>query len=341
MVKQNSLLEYLEVFTSNPQVSYKIASQFDFDRLFVLAANMGFRTFVSSRRKRADFEKRFGFKVPTRTSLDIGDYCNLHCKTCYVNRSNEVLAEDVLEKIVSEGLEIGIHAMPIFGGEPFHPRTRNTLFSSAQRHPNVEYLVCTNGTFVSQPDVIGGIRECKNIFPYVSLDGLREKNDFNRGKGVFDMVSEAMEVFKRERIFYGVSSVVTNENIEELSSDSFFSFLDSKNARVLYVRKCLASSEGSQINVDSGQETAFFSNLAIMAKRYGVHTLGGEVRNPTRQELGLREHHLLHFKTNGVARYGRFGPEVGDITAQHLTDIFNSERMRGAVAQNFARLYQN
>jgi sulfatase maturation enzyme AslB (radical SAM superfamily) len=334
-----SVLRYLNAFVASPQVLCKIAAEFNFDRLLTLGINMGFRTFVSSRPIRNVFENEAGFKVPTRSSLDISDYCNLHCKKCYVERKNRLMAEDIFEKIVTEGEEIGIHALPIFGGEPFHPKTRDILFSSVQRHPNVEYLICTNGSYLKENEVIEGITQYKNIFPYLSLDGLKTNNDRNRGAGVFDCVSEAMDILKERRIFYGVSTVLTRENMDEVSGEDFFRFLDSKNARVIYIRKCFVPGNCETFKTDVEQEARFCVNLSIVARRYGIHTLGGEMRNPARRDIGLREHHLLHFMTDGVARYGRFGPECGNIRTQHLLEILKSDRMKESVRQNFINLY--
>jgi sulfatase maturation enzyme AslB (radical SAM superfamily) len=336
-----NIARYLETFVASPRVGQRIIADFSLDRLWALGFNMGVRTFVLSSGKRKKFESENGFKVPTRASFDMGDYCNLHCKNCYVKRENLVMTDDMLEKIMVECTEDGIYSFPVFGGEPFHPKTRGLLLESAQKHQDAEYMVCTNGTFLGENEVIDGIDVAKNIFPILSLDGLKVNNDRNRGVGVFEKISAAMDALKDRRIFYGVSTVVLRENMDEVCSDDFFRFLDSKGVRAVYMRKCISPSVDMSPQDDIESEKRFFINVSAAAKKYHVHTLGGEVRNPSRMQLGKRENHVLHFKANGIVMYGRFGSEIGDMRTQHVGEILRSERMREAVKQNYSRLYGN
>ncbi len=316
----------IQTFIAAPSVMYDIARNNDWGRLSPILLNLGLRTFVLSSGRRKAYSEEMGYEVPTRLSMDLGYACNLKCKNCYARSLEGVIDPQLRENVEKDMLELGIHTLVVFGGEPFHPSTRDQLFTGASDNPNIEYIVCTNGTYLSQPEVISQVKERKNILPVVSLDGLAELNDLLRGKGTFRKICSALESLQEERIFYGISTVVTKENVKEVCSEEFFRFLSLYNPGAIYFRKVVG--EGAPSSEEF--EDFLFYLKAGVAKRHGLHVISGELRNPEKPECGERQYNCVHIEASGRVKKGRFGPEIGNLKEQSLMEVLHSEKCKSA-----------
>jgi sulfatase maturation enzyme AslB (radical SAM superfamily) len=223
-------------------------------------------------------------------------------------------------------LKLGIHTLAVFGGEPFHSSTREQLFAGAEENQDIEYVVCTNGTYLSQPIVINEVKRLKNILPVISLDGLRELNDHLRGKGTFQKVCLAMDSLQQERIFYGISTVVTKDNVREVCSEDFFHFLSLYGPGAIYFREVVGEDAPT---TEEFEDFLSFMKTGI-GKRNKIHVISGELRNPEKPECGKREYNCIHIEANGRVKKGRFGLQVGDLSEQSLIEILDSDTCRSA-----------
>ena len=75
--------------------------------------------------------------------------CNLHCKGCYAaNYSQEDELElEVIDRVLTEGKELGMYWVTLLGGEPF---IRQDMWEMYKRHNDVFFQVFTNGTLIDK-----------------------------------------------------------------------------------------------------------------------------------------------------------------------------------------------
>lgn len=162
-----------------------------------------------------------GYAVPAFVVISPTRRCNLKCYGCYANSGKEgaSLSLDELNRTVNEiKRELGIHFIVISGGEPFLMWPE--LYELAKLHPDVSFMVYTNGTLIDGK-VIADLRRLGNVSPCLSVEGFREATDGRRGKGYFHHTIRLMEALKRAGIIFGFSGTVTSQNAETIASEDF------------------------------------------------------------------------------------------------------------------------
>ena len=65
----------------------------------------------------------------------------------------------------------------------------------------------------------------KNFVPAISLEGFEKANDGRRGKGVFEKVMQAMDLLRRYKLPFGISTCYTSANYADISSEAFFDMM--------------------------------------------------------------------------------------------------------------------
>ncbi len=182
-----------------------------------------------NQRKRASFLKKNGFHPPTVLLSSITKKCNFNCAGCWAHNYDirEDLSYEKWRSIFIEARnEMGIHIMPIVGGEPF---ARKDFLDLAEEFSDCSFITFTNGSLLTE-SIIKRIQKLGNVHPMLSLCGYKEKNDFIRGEGCFDMVMEKMDKLKEAGIFFGVSLTLTRDNTEEIISDEYIKMLCDKGS---------------------------------------------------------------------------------------------------------------
>ena len=173
--------------------------------------------------------------LPTGVTLQLTEVCNLRCRMCYewgetgrysnakVERRPAVLDLELVRRVVAE-LTPARPTYYLFGGEPFmYPHLENVILAIKQAGSPVD--TPTNGTLLAKHAVMLVQTGFDSV--RVSIDGPREVNDFQRGKGSYDRVMAGIETLHRERQKAAVSTpiisiifTVTPEN--HLSVEEFF-----------------------------------------------------------------------------------------------------------------------
>lgn len=214
--RQNpSICAYVNrLFTMHPNVKQRLIYNW-----FVNAMLLGIP-------RQQQVEKETGVHIPNFFLLDPTSDCNLRCHGCWAGEyaHHDSLELDLVDRLCREAKEVGIYWMAMSGGEPFRwPH----LFELAERHPDMAFMLYTNGTLIDDA-VADRLVEVGNITPAISLEGWRERTDARRGKGVFDRVVAAMDALRERGLVFGVSLTITRENVEEVTSDAFIDFLVEK-----------------------------------------------------------------------------------------------------------------
>lgn len=224
-VHKQQITKVLEAYRQNPSIHAYV------NRLFNLHPNVKQRLiynwFVNAMLlgipRQQQVEKETGIHIPNFFLLDPTSDCNLRCHGCWAGEyaHHDSLELDLVDRLCREAKEVGIYWMAMSGGEPFRwPH----LFELAERHPDMAFMIYTNGTLIDEA-VADRLVEVGNITPAISLEGWRERTDARRGKGVFDRVMKAMDALRERGLVFGVSLTITRENVEEVTSDAFIDFL--------------------------------------------------------------------------------------------------------------------
>ncbi|MCL6450943.1 MAG: radical SAM protein [Acetobacteraceae bacterium] len=179
--------------------------------------------------KQARLGKKLGVNVPALILVDPTSACNLRCNGCWAGAYHRGDSLDFgrLDRLVAEAKELGIHWIVMSGGEPFlYPR----LFELARRHPDVAFMLYTNGTLIDEKKA-DELLAAGNMSPAFSLEGSRDRTDSRRGPGVFDRIMRAMDLLRERGVPFGFSLTLTRHNCREVMSEEFIDFLVKKGCR--------------------------------------------------------------------------------------------------------------
>jgi MoaA/NifB/PqqE/SkfB family radical SAM enzyme len=182
--------------------------------------------------KRKAFEAEKGFYPPDAMLISPTMQCNLHCYGCYSASysTEEELPLDVMNRLVRECKEMGIHLVLVTGGEPF---LRKDLFDLFEKHEDAIFQIYTNGTLIDEK-MVERFVALGNVVPAISLEGFEDETDKRRGKGQFARISKVMDWLRKAGIFFAVSTTQTSQNTDVLTSDAFVDFLVEKGCILLW-----------------------------------------------------------------------------------------------------------
>lgn len=213
------LMQFLNAMVSDtdPEYAKKLIMALGFE-----AGLKGTKTIRKNREK-------YGCNIPWLILFDPTMACNMHCVGCwsgtYGHKSS--LTYEEMDKIVSQGKELGVHLYMLTGGEPMV--RKNDILALCRKHSDCFFAAYTNSTFITD-ELCKQVKELGNLTFMVSIEGTPETNDARRGKGHYDAVVKAMDLLKENGILFGTSICYTRDNIEAVTSDEFLRFIASKGA---------------------------------------------------------------------------------------------------------------
>lgn len=210
------IMEQTKKIAGNPKMLYNLVNSWVIDGTFL------------GRPKRDRLAEEIGVAVPALILIDPTSACNLRCEGCWAGEysKSDSLDPELLNRIITEAKELGIHWIVFSGGEPFcYPHLLDVL----GEHPDTVFMAYTNGTLINEK-VADRLAELANLSPSFSLEGWREQTDARRGAGTFDKVVNAMDLLRERGVFFGASVTSMRNNIYELFSEEFIDFLVEKGA---------------------------------------------------------------------------------------------------------------
>ncbi len=156
--------------------------------------------------------------------------CNLRCAGCYASNYSmkDDLEFEVIDRILTEGEELGMFWVTILGGEPF---VRQDMWEIYKRHNDIFFQIYTNGTLIDK-EAAKKLAELGNVLVNFSLEGFEEDTDARRGKGVFQKIMQGMDNLREVGAPFGFSSMVTRQNVETIISDEFNDMLIEKGCLI-------------------------------------------------------------------------------------------------------------
>ena len=149
--------------------------------------------------------------------------CNLACRHCYLGPKFDpdgdkepVLAYELFETAINEGLPLGLTGVKLSGGEPLlHPRVFD-MIELMKRH-DLRLTVETNGVLCT-PEAAEAMASAKNPYVSVSIDGAdAEMHEYVRGvKGCFDQACRAVRNLAAAGLRPQVIMALMNCNLDHI-----------------------------------------------------------------------------------------------------------------------------
>lgn len=168
---------------------------------------------------RDQFAREEGFWPPYNILISPSMRCNLHCAGCYASEYTRAddLPLDVIDRVLTEGKEMGVYFVTVLGGEPF---IRRDMWEMYAKHDDIYFQVFTNGTPLTEK-AVARLAELGNVAPVISIEGWPDETDARRGPGTYTHIMEAMDRLREAGIFFGFSAMVTRHNVETVCGDEF------------------------------------------------------------------------------------------------------------------------
>ncbi|NFI96053.1 Fe-S oxidoreductase [Clostridium botulinum] len=141
------------------------------------------------------------------------------------NNINHLTYSDV-DTILTKVKENKIYYVFIIGKEPF---SMDFLFNIYKKYPNILFIPFTNGEMFS-PIICNRLYSTCNVIPIISLDGFKEETDYERGIGTFDKIMFNMNLLKQSSIPFGISSNISFNNVDIITSNKFTDMLLNKGS---------------------------------------------------------------------------------------------------------------
>jgi len=165
--------------------------------------------------------------IPWIILFDPTSACNMHCTGCWAAEygHQQSLSYEIMEKIVTEGEELGIYAYLFTGGEPLV--RKKDIIRLCESHPHSAFHAFTNATLIDD-EFCKDLLRVRNFFVSVSIEGFEEANDGRRGEGHFEAVMKAMDLMRSYKVPFGVSICYTSVNYKVVTSDEFLDMLIDK-----------------------------------------------------------------------------------------------------------------
>ena len=227
-----SSYEMLRSLAKNPDSKWthytqRILREVDPHILKTFLLNAGFEAGFMGYKTSLKMKKKYGCNIPWIILMDPTTACNLHCTGCwaaeYGNKMN--LSYEMMDKIITEGKELGIYAYLFTGGEPLI--RKDDIIRLCEKHKDVAFHAFTNGTLIDEKFCQDLLR-VGNFFVSVSIEGFEESNDGRRGAGHYRKALAAMDLMHEHHIPFGVSICYTSQNYLTVTSEEFLDMLIDK-----------------------------------------------------------------------------------------------------------------
>jgi len=183
----------------------------------------GFRGFKTSEECAA----KYGCNIPWIVLMDPTSACNMRCTGCWAAEYGHSLnlTYEEMDRVLTEGKALGIHACLFTGGEPL--LRKKDIIRLCEKHRDVAFHAFTNGTLIDE-EFCRDLLRLGNFFVSVSIEGFEEANDSRRGAGHFKKAMAAMELMHSMKVPFGVSICYTSRNYKDVTSDEFLDMLIEK-----------------------------------------------------------------------------------------------------------------
>lgn len=170
--------------------------------------------------KTYELKEKEGHSFPWAILMDPTTACNLHCTGCWAAEYGKSLnlGYDLMDRIVTEGKELGCYWYLFTGGEPLVKK--DEILKLCEKHNDCMFLAFTNATLIDE-EFADKVAKLGNFTFAISIEGSEETTDSRRGKGTYNKIMKAIEILKERKILYGFSTCATSTNEEYVMSEQY------------------------------------------------------------------------------------------------------------------------
>lgn len=180
--------------------------------------------------KNHEIKEKHGCAAPWAIVMDPTTACNMKCTGCWAADYGKSLnlGFDLMDRIVTEGKEIGCYWYLFTGGEPLVKK--DEVLKLCKKHDDCIFIAFTNATLIDE-DVVKQVEEVGNLSFSISVEGTEETTDARRGKGAYQKVMRAMDLLKKHEILFGFSTCATSVNAEYVMSEEYLDKMIEKGCK--------------------------------------------------------------------------------------------------------------
>ena len=163
--------------------------------------------------------------------------CNLQCRGCYTSGelSGKTASLNQVDYLIGQVKRQNVYHVLVIGkGEPFYDeQSRHILFEIAKRNPQIFFSVYSNGTNISERDIVK-LKAVPNLIMVLSIDGPEAVNDWRRGEGVYRKLISTFKLMQRHGLFFGCISTVFNQNLAHVADPAFLEQMAALGCKMAY-----------------------------------------------------------------------------------------------------------
>lgn len=255
---------------------------------------------INSYDKRMESIAKYGCNVPWAILMDPTAACNLKCKGCWAAEygHNSNLSYDDLNRIITQGKELGTYMYLYTGGEP--TMRRKDIMRLCREHSDCAFISFTNGTLIDD-SFADEIREVGNFFPAFSIEGYEEDNDFRRGNGTFKRCTAAMQRLQDRGVPFGASLCYTSRNTEVLASDEYIDWLIERGVKFAWFFTYMPTGNGAvtELMASPEQRALMYKKMHEWRKTKSIFALDFWNDGEYVQGCIAGGRHYFHINSNG------------------------------------------
>jgi len=130
-----------------------------------------------------ELAEKYDTNIPWVILMDPTSACNLSCVGCWAAEYGHQynLSYELLDSIIRQGKEIGIHFYIFSGGEPLV--RKKDILRLCRAHQDCYFFAFTNGTLVDD-EFCDELRKVGNFALAFSIEGDQEATDFRAARGL-------------------------------------------------------------------------------------------------------------------------------------------------------------
>lgn len=204
-----------------------------------------------------------GINIPILVTLCVTNRCNLKCVYCYQGHDKtekkEFSTQELLN-LIDELAEMGTKYISINGGECLLRDDIETIINKINEK-NILCHLSTNGMILKK--YIDVLKKIDSLS--ISIDGKKESNDLNRGKGSYEKIMEAIECLKQNHINFQTHTVLTANNKDAIEDIMDLALQFSFKAQFSILRK--EDSPDEQISLNDEEVKTILKNILEYKKR--------------------------------------------------------------------------
>ncbi len=226
---------FLEKVTRNPDDNWNhyikgMLEDIDEEILEKFLCNFIINSAIKGIAKNREITEKEHCGAPWAIVMDPTTACNMRCTGCWAADYGKSLnlGFDLMDKIVTQGKEIGCYWYLFTGGEPLVKK--DEILKLCEKHSDCIFVAFTNATLIDE-EFAQKVRKVGNLSFSISVEGSEETTDLRRGKGAYQKVMKAMDLLKKNKILFGFSTCATSANCDYIMSEAYFDKMIEKGCK--------------------------------------------------------------------------------------------------------------